>query len=116
MVDQLELHPCYVQRDIVNYCKDHRIIVEAWSPLIRGKLDHPLLLKLADRYNKTPAQIVLRWSIQQGFIPLPKTTSRERMLENADIFDFELTEEDIEQMKVLEELGGSGQHLDSIPF
>lgn len=116
MVDQLELHPCYVQRDIVNYCKDHRIIVEAWSPLIRGKLDHPLLLKLADRYNKTPAQIVLRWSIQQGFIPLPKTTSRERMLENADIFDFELTEEDIEQMKVLEELGGSGQHPDSIPF
>lgn len=115
MVDQLELHPQYVQREIVNYCKDHRIIVEAWSPLIRGKLEHPLLLELAASYNKTPAQILLRWSIQHGFLPLPKTTSRQRMLENADIFDFELTDEDIEMMKALESMGRTGFHPDSAP-
>jgi diketogulonate reductase-like aldo/keto reductase len=116
MVDQLELHPQYVQRDAVNYCKDHRMIVEAWSPLIKGQLEHPLLLKLAASYNKTPAQIVLRWSIQHGFLPLPKTSSRERMLENADIFNFEISDEDIEQMKALEVIGRTDYHPDSAPI
>lgn len=116
MVDQLELHPQYVQRDAVNYCKDHRMIIEAWSPLIRGRLDHPLLHKLAEKYNKTPAQILLRWSIQHGFLPLPKASSAERMKENADIFDFELSEEDIEKMKVLEEFGRTGAHPDTAEF
>lgn len=116
MVDQLELHPQYVQREAVNYCKDHRMIVEAWSPLIKGQLDHPILMKLAAEYEKTTAQIVLRWSIQHGFLPLPKTTSRKRMLENADIFDFELTTEDLELMKELEAYGLTGPHPDSAPF
>lgn len=116
MVDQLELHPQYVQREAVNYCKDHRMIVEAWSPLIKGQLDHPILMKLASEYEKTTAQIVLRWSIQHGFLPLPKTTSRERMLENANIFDFELTAEDLELMKELEAYGLTGPHPDSAPF
>lgn len=116
MVDQLELHPQYVQRDAVNYCKDHRMIVESWSPLIKGQLEHPLLLQLAAAYNKTPAQIVLRWSIQHGFLPLPKTTTRERMLENADIFSFEISNDDIEQMKALEILGRTDYHPDSAPI
>lgn len=116
MVNQLELHPQYVQREAVSYCKDHMIIVEAWSPLIRGNLDHPILLILAAKYNKTPAQIVLRWSIQHGFLPLPKASGRERMLENKDIFDFELSEEDIEAMKVLEAYGRTGAHPDTTPF
>lgn len=116
MVDQLELHPGYMQTDIVNYCREHKIIVEAWCPLIRGKFDHPLLHELAASYNKTPAQIVLRWSIQQGFIPLPKSQKRERMLENADIFDFELSDKDIEQMSILEGFGRIGDHPDSCSF
>lgn len=116
MVDQLELHPQYVQREAVSYCKNHRMIVEAWSPLIKGQLGHPLLVKLASKYNKTPAQLVLHWSIQHGFLPLPKATSRERMLENTDIFDFEISSEDMEAMKALEAFGLTGHHPDSAPF
>lgn len=116
MVDQLELHPQYVQKEAVTYCKDHRMIVEAWSPLIKGQLEHPLLLELATAYNKTPAQLVLHWSIQHGYLPLPKTSSRDRMLENMNIFDFELTPEDLEIMKTLETLGATGPHPDFALF
>jgi methylglyoxal/glyoxal reductase len=116
MVDQLELHPQYTQRDTVNYCKEKRMIVEAWSPLIKGQMDHPVLLEIAAQYNKTTAQVLLHWSIQNGYLPLPKTTSRDRMLENADIFDFELTVEDFEALKVLEAYGLTGHHPDSTPF
>ncbi len=116
MVNQLELHPQYVQHEIVTYCKNHRIIVEAWSPLIKGQLSNPILLNLASKYGKTPAQIVLRWSIQHGFVPLPKASSKERMLENANIFDFELSAEDIEEMKALEVFGITGPHPDTAPF
>jgi diketogulonate reductase-like aldo/keto reductase len=116
MVDQLELHPQYVQREAVTYCKDHRIIVEAWSPLIKGHINHPLLLEIAKKYNKTPAQLLLRWSIQHGFLPLPKASTAERMRENADIFDFEISEEDIEALKALEPMGRTGSHPDTSVF
>lgn len=116
MVDQLELHPQYIQRETVNYCKDHRMIVEAWSPLIRGQLSDPALVKIAGKYNKTVAQLLLRWSIQNGFLPLPKSSTRERILENTDIFDFEITSDDIEAMKALEVFGRTGPHPDSAPF
>lgn len=116
MVDQLELHPQYVQREAVTYCKDHRIIVEAWSPLIKGHINHPLLLEIAKKYNKTPAQLLLRWSIHHGFLPLPKASTAERMRENADIFDFEISEEDIEALKALEPMGRTGSHPDTSVF
>ncbi|MBH1942252.1 aldo/keto reductase [Mobilitalea sibirica] len=116
MVDQLELHPQYVQEDAVNYCKDHRIIVEAWSPLLRGQMDNPLLINIAKKYNKSVAQLLLRWSIQHGFLPLPKASSVDRMKENADIFDFEISKEDIEEMKSLESLGRTGAHPDTAQF
>jgi diketogulonate reductase-like aldo/keto reductase len=116
MVNQLELHPQYTQSDAVNYCKEKRIIVEAWSPLIKGQMDYPILKEIAASHHKTPAQVLLRWSIQHGFLPLPKTTSRERMLENADIFDFELTPQEIEAMKKLEAYGLTGHHPDFVPF
>lgn len=116
MVNQLELHPRYVQREIVEYCKDRRIILEAYSPLIQGDLNHPVLVEIAEKYNKTVAQVLLRWSIQHGFVPLPKASSRERLLENVDIFDFTLSEEDIEAMKVLESIGRIGSHPDTAAF
>lgn len=116
MLDQLELHPQYVQRETVSYCKDHRMIVEAWSPLIKGNLEHPLLIEIAKKYNKTTAQLVLGWSIQHGFLPLPKASSVERMKENMDIFDFEIAVEDIEAMKELEALGRTGPHPDTVEF
>ncbi len=116
MVDQLELHPQYVQREAVTYCKDHRIIVEAWSPLLKGHLNHPLLLEIAKKYHKTAAQLLLRWSLQHGFLPLPKASSAERIRENADIFDFEISEEDIEALKALEPMGRTGPHPDNAVF
>ncbi|NLP35664.1 MAG: aldo/keto reductase [Clostridiales bacterium] len=116
MVNQIELHPQYVQREIVQYCKDHRMIVEAWSPLIRGDINQPIIVEIAQKYKKTPAQVLLRWSIQHGFLPLPKSSSRERMMENADIFDFKLSDEDIEAMKVLEAGGRTGSHPDTAEF
>lgn len=116
MVNQLELHPQYVQRNAVEYCKDRRMIVEAWSPLIKGAFDHPVLIEIAKRHNKSVAQILLRWSIQHGFLPLPKASSKDRMIENANIFDFKLSEEDIEAMTVLEALGKTGAHPDTAPF
>jgi diketogulonate reductase-like aldo/keto reductase len=116
MVDQLELHPQYVQREAVDYCKNHRMIVEAWSPLIKGQMDHPLLVELASRYHKTVAQLLICWSIQHGFLPLPKSSTKARMLENADIFDFELSPEDLDAMKALEVLGRTDHHPDSLPF
>lgn len=116
MVNQLELHPQYVQRDVVEYCKDRRMIVEAWSPLIKGDFNHPVLIEIAKKHNKSVAQILLRWSIQNGFLPLPKASKKERMLENADIFNFELSEADIEAMKALETLGKTGAHPDTAEF
>lgn len=116
MVDQIELHPRYVQRDVVSYCKDHRIIVEAWSPLIKGEFDNPILIELSKKYNKSVAQILLRWSIQHSFLPLPKASSKERILENADIFDFMLSNEDIEAMRSMEALGRTGNHPDTANF
>jgi diketogulonate reductase-like aldo/keto reductase len=116
MVNQLELHPRYVQTDVVQYCKDRRMIVEAWSPLIKGDFSHPVLVEIASKYNKSVAQILLGWSIQQGFLPLPKSSNKERMIENSNIFDFKLSDEDLEAMKVLETLGRTGAHPDTAEF
>ena len=79
-------------------------------------MDNPVLVDIAKKHNKSVAQVLLRWSIQHGFLPLPKTSSKERMLENADIFDFSLSDEDIEAMKVLESLGRTGAHPDTAEF
>jgi diketogulonate reductase-like aldo/keto reductase len=116
MVDQLELHPQYPQKEAVNYCKEKRIIVEAWRPLINGQMNHPLLNQIAQKYQKTVAQILLRWSVQHGFLPLPKASSKERIIENTNIFDFEITAEDIETLKSLEALGQTGPNPDSTAF
>ena len=116
MVNQLELHPQYVQRDTVKYCKDNDMVIEAWSPLIKGQFDNPILLEIANKYNKSVAQVLLRWSLQHNFLPLPKSSSADRMKENADVFNFELSSEDIEAMKELEKLGRTGAHPDTAPF
>jgi diketogulonate reductase-like aldo/keto reductase len=83
---------------------------------MRGEFNYPVLVDISKKYNKTIPQILLRWSIQHGFLPLPKSSTRERMLENANIFDFQLSEEDIEAMKVLETYGRTGPHPDTAEF
>lgn len=113
MVNQLEYHPGEMQEETVAYCKEHAILVEAWSPLGRGRIfENELLLQLAEKYGKTLPQICLRWEIQNGIIPLPKTMSWERMKENADIFDFEISEEDMILLNTMGKCGGSGLHPD----
>ncbi|KAM0143422.1 hypothetical protein ACHAP3_001566 [Botrytis cinerea] len=95
-VGQWELHPWLARADIVSWCEKRGIILEAYSPLVRGERhDSELLQPLAKKYNKTSAQILLRWSLQKGFVPLPKTVTPSRIKENTDIYDFELTAEEM---------------------
>lgn len=95
-VNQVELHVFLQQPELLKYCKDHDIVVEAYSPLAHSYgIDNPVLEKLAKKHDKTNAQIMLRWCIEIGTIPLPKSTHGERIKENIDIFDFALDREDM---------------------
>jgi methylglyoxal/glyoxal reductase len=96
MVNQVELHPYLTQEPLRDYLKDHDIAVEAWSPLGRGRiLQDPALEEMAERYGKTVAQIILRWHLQQDIIVIPKSITPSRIAENADIYNFELSVEDM---------------------
>ncbi|KAJ3106503.1 hypothetical protein HDU96_008211 [Phlyctochytrium bullatum] len=103
-VNQIELHPYLQQREIVEYCRQKGIVVEAYCPLTRGKkLDDPRLLAIAKRHNKTAAQVLVRWGIDKGYVTLPKSANFQRLRDNADVFDFSLTKEDLEAMDKFEE-------------
>ncbi|RPD78335.1 Aldo/keto reductase [Lentinus tigrinus ALCF2SS1-7] len=102
-VNQIELHPFCQQKPIVAYCREHGIIVQAYSPLIRGKMDHPLFMELANKHEREPAQILLRWSLQHGFMPLPKSATPARIQSNARLYDFSLNEEDMRRLDALDQ-------------
>ena len=111
MVNQLEFHPGYVQSYATQFCVNLGIQVEAWSPFGRGKLlDDPLVVELAKKYGKTPAQICLRFCLQNNILPLPKSSSPERMKQNLEIFDFDLELEDVHRLMTMPETGFSGHH------
>lgn len=96
MVNQVEIHPYSTKNEIINYCKDNNIQVVAWSPISRGKIfSEELMIDLSQKYKKTIAQIVLKWHIQKGIIPIPKSSNENRIKENIEIFDFELSKEDM---------------------
>ncbi|CRG86096.1 hypothetical protein PISL3812_03099 [Talaromyces islandicus] len=96
-VGQWELHPWLGRKDIVDWCRANEVVVQAYCPIVRAKRhDDPVVAKLVDKYKKTPAQILLRWSVQKGFVPLPKSVTPSRIEENAQIFDFELSSEDLD--------------------
>ncbi|KAF2875778.1 NADP-dependent oxidoreductase domain-containing protein [Massariosphaeria phaeospora] len=98
-VNQIELHPWLARKDIVDWCKDRGVVVEAYSPLVRAtKTNDPLLVPLASKYGKTPSQILLRWSLQKGFVPLPKSVTKSRIEENAQIYDFELADDEMQKL------------------
>jgi diketogulonate reductase-like aldo/keto reductase len=102
-VNQIELTPFLQRRDTTAYCKEHQIVVEAYSPLTRGqKLSDPSVVKVAQGVQRTPAQVLLRWGIQRGFVVLPKSTHAGRIRENAALFDFELSEVDLATLDALE--------------
>ena len=96
MVDQYEMHPWLQQPSLRRYCEAHGIVVEAWAPLMKGRVaEEPVLVEVAGRNGKSPAQVAIRWLLQHGVVTIPKSVHRERIAENADVFDFSLTVEDM---------------------
>ena len=117
VVDQLEIHPCFTQRQTVKYCQDHKIQVQAWSPLGHGTiLQNETLAAIAASHKKTPAQTALRWELQQNIIPISKSMKPSRMKENADVFDFTLSPEEMDRIFALGEDGRTGPNPDHIDF
>ncbi|GBE88582.1 Aldo/keto reductase [Sparassis latifolia] len=103
-INQVDLHPFMTRTDIVEICKEHNIALEAWAPLVRGlRFNHPSIKTLAQKYNKEPAQILLRYSLQKNYIALPKSASRSRIQSNIQIYDFNLTSEEIAHLDSLDE-------------
>jgi methylglyoxal/glyoxal reductase len=116
MVNQVEFHPLLTQKELLAFCREHRIQLEAWSPLMQGNLDLPLLKELAEKYGKTPAQIVLRWDLQHEVVTIPKSVTPRRIEENANVFDFELTVEDMERIDALNQNKRFGSDPDNFNF
>lgn len=117
MVNQIEYHPGYMQAECVEFCKKHDILVEAWSPLGSGKLlDHPTLKSIAEKYNKSVAQLCIKWVLQNGLLPLPKSATPTRIKQNFEVLDFNITPEDMQLINQLEPSGISGLHPDKVDF
>ncbi|KAG0032846.1 hypothetical protein BGZ81_010008, partial [Podila clonocystis] len=104
VVNQIEVTPFNTRTDIVSFCESQHIAVEAYSPLCQGhKLQDPTLLKIATKYSKSPAQVLIRWSLQKGFIVIPKSANKDRIEQNADVFDFDLADGDMNVLDSLNE-------------
>jgi 2,5-diketo-D-gluconate reductase A len=118
-VNQIEVHPYLTQPEVREFCAEHQIAVEAWSPIAQGNvLGDPTIKALAEKYGKSPAQVVLRWHIERGDIVFPKSVTPERIVENIDIFDFELDGEDVEAISALnrnERTGPDPDEFDYVP-
>jgi methylglyoxal/glyoxal reductase len=101
-VNQVEMSPFLYQKKLIDFCKQRGIAVESYSPLVKGKrMDHEKLVKIAQKLGRTPAQILVRWGLQRGFVVIPKSVRRERIEENAKVFDFEIG---VDEMRALDEL------------
>lgn len=113
--NQIELHPKLMQKSTVDFCKENNIVIQSWSPLGRARyLDDGLLNKLAAKYERSPAQVIIRWHLQHGFVVIPKSTNPKRQRENINVFDFELSNEDMNLIDELEEGFRIGSHPDHI--
>ncbi|GAA0327882.1 aldo/keto reductase [Bacillus carboniphilus] len=117
VVNQVECHPLLTQEEVKAYCRQHDIRVEAWSPIAKGTvMDNPVLVELAKKYGKSPAQVILRWHLQNDVIVIPKSVTPSRLKENADIFDFELSTEDLEKVNQLNKNQRLGADPDNFDF
>lgn len=115
-VNQIEFHPGYWQQETYEKCKRENILVQAWSPIARGKiLNINILNDFAEVHQKTVSQVALRWIIQKGCVPIPKSSTPSRIKENLDVFDFELSHTEMQQIDLIEETGFSGYHPDRLP-
>ena len=117
MVNQVELHPLHSQQELRDYCKKNEIQIEAWAPLGQGRLlDHPVLQEIASSHHKSIAQVILRWDIQNEIVTIPKSIRESRIRENANIFDFTLSESDMEKINALNENQRFGADPDNFNF
>ncbi|MDR4997131.1 aldo/keto reductase [Bacillus altitudinis] len=117
MVNQIELHPKLTQEPLRDYCKGKGIHVEAWSPLGSGKLlNHPVLQDLAKKHDKSVAQVILRWDLQHGIITIPKSVTKSRIIENTQVFDFELSAHEMGVIDQLNEDERTGPDPDNFDF
>lgn len=102
MINQIELHPRLTQKELLAYCQEKGIQVEAWSPLMQGQLfDQPELVEIAAKHQKSVAQVIIRWDLQNGIITIPKSVKEHRIIENGNVFDFALSKEEMEQIDAL---------------
>ncbi|HEX9240666.1 MAG TPA: aldo/keto reductase, partial [Candidatus Bathyarchaeia archaeon] len=102
MVNQVEFSPFLYQKQLLDYCEKNKIQLEAYSPLTQGeKLNHPKIQSIAKKHDKTPAQVLIRWSLQHNLVTIPKSVREERIRENSQVFDYNLT---VEDMRILDSL------------
>ncbi|MGF7534197.1 glyoxal/methylglyoxal reductase [Bacillus mexicanus] len=117
MVNQVEFHPRLTQKEVRDYCKANGIQMEAWSPLMQGQLlDNEVIAQIAEKHNKSVAQVILRWDLQHEVITIPKSIKEHRIIENADIFDFELSQEDMDKIDALNKDERVGPDPDELLF
>ncbi|MGI6400992.1 MAG: aldo/keto reductase [Thermoguttaceae bacterium] len=116
-VDQIEIHPGFPQFDTIKYCKENDILVEAWSPLGCGRvLSDERLIKIAEKYSKSVAQLCIRWALQHDVLPLPKSTHKDRIISNTQVFDFVINDEDMKTIDELPQFGYSTFNPDTVTF
>ncbi|WP_409304742.1 aldo/keto reductase [Peribacillus sp. SCS-155] len=117
MVDQVEYHPRLTQKELQSYCREHGIQLEAWSPLMQGELlDNEILKGIAQKYNKSVAQIILRWDLQNEVVTIPKSIKEHRIIENATVFDFTLSVEDMKAIDGMNDNRRVGPDPDNFDF
>lgn len=113
-VDQIELHPTLSQEKLSTWLKAHDIAVESWGPLGQGSdLKNPVIVEIGEKYNKSSAQVILKWHLQHGFIVIPKSSHKERIAENLNVFDFSLSDEDMEALDKLNTNDRQGTNPDT---
>ena len=116
MINQIEFHPGYMQSEPADYCRAEGIVLQAWSPLGSGAvLKNEFLAKIAAKYGKSTAQLCIRFALQNGFIPLPKSLNTERIAANMDVFDFVISDEDMAAIAAMEQTGYSGFYPEEAP-
>lgn len=115
-LNQIELHPLLSQVELRTFCKEKGIVVQAWSPIMKGNLDLPVLTEIAERHNKSNAQVVLRWHVQHEIIAIPKSVNKERIIENSQIFDFSLSAEEMTAIDNLNQNQRFGSDPDNFNF
>ena len=117
MVNQVEFHPRLVQPTLLDFCQSEGIQLEAWSPIMRGKVvEVPELIEIGEKYGKSPVQVVLRWDLQHQVVTIPKSVRQERILSNADIFDFQLSPEEMANIDQLDRGERTGPDPDNFNF